>query len=416
MADSASTVVRATGDVTRLRVVCRNAVARSGSDNIQNWLAARGSAHAISSVSDRVDGSTAASTSSASLPRPCHANAWAKVSRASRSGSRASTASPSRSLSGRSPSRSASAAAATTTETGCGLSLSSASTASRSRSTTSLLGPGGQPFVQRGSSRMQILGGHLRARRVGVERMRRQHDVVDDGDRVGGLRSLHRVVACQRRQVGQRHRVGHGQELQRAKGVGGKRRDELPHRGIQPLAVHIRRVELDPRQHVVELQRRDRIRRALVGIDGDDQPHRTADGELVHQRRGQVVEQMRVVDDQQHTVGHRLAGGPKHRRRLAVVGDVDQVAHRRERYDAIGHRPGHPDGPAEAFARRTGHRRLARPDRRDNHRPAAVRDRRLDVLGCRLGRRGLPVDGHPPEFRVWPRRPCRTRLRWRCVP
>ena len=36
VADSASTVVRATGDDTRLRVVCRNAVARSGSDNIQN--------------------------------------------------------------------------------------------------------------------------------------------------------------------------------------------------------------------------------------------------------------------------------------------------------------------------------------------------------------------------------------------
>ena len=36
VADNASSVARAAGVVTRLRVVCRNAVARSGSDNIQN--------------------------------------------------------------------------------------------------------------------------------------------------------------------------------------------------------------------------------------------------------------------------------------------------------------------------------------------------------------------------------------------
>ncbi len=58
VADNASRVIWAAGEDTLFRVACRNAVARSGSDNIQNWLAASGSAHAISSVSERVDGST----------------------------------------------------------------------------------------------------------------------------------------------------------------------------------------------------------------------------------------------------------------------------------------------------------------------------------------------------------------------
>ena len=75
LADSASSVVWAAGENTLPRVANRNAVARSGSLSIQNWLAARGSAHAISSVSDSVDGSTSASTASASRPRPCHASA-----------------------------------------------------------------------------------------------------------------------------------------------------------------------------------------------------------------------------------------------------------------------------------------------------------------------------------------------------
>ncbi len=56
----------------RFRIVCRNAVARSGSLSIQNWLAARGSAHAISSGCDNWSGSTGgqhrAGFSSAALP------------------------------------------------------------------------------------------------------------------------------------------------------------------------------------------------------------------------------------------------------------------------------------------------------------------------------------------------------------
>ena len=75
VADNASRVVCAAGDDTRLRIVRRKAVARSGSDSIQNWLAARGNAHAINSGSDSAAGSTSASTSSASRPRPCHASA-----------------------------------------------------------------------------------------------------------------------------------------------------------------------------------------------------------------------------------------------------------------------------------------------------------------------------------------------------
>ena len=75
VADSASSVVRATGEDTLLRIVRRKAVARSGSDSIQNWFAARGNAHAINSSSDKSAGSTPASTASASRPRPCHASA-----------------------------------------------------------------------------------------------------------------------------------------------------------------------------------------------------------------------------------------------------------------------------------------------------------------------------------------------------
>ena len=46
VADSASSVSRADAPVTRRRMVARNAVARSGSESIQNWLAARGNAQA----------------------------------------------------------------------------------------------------------------------------------------------------------------------------------------------------------------------------------------------------------------------------------------------------------------------------------------------------------------------------------
>ncbi|CKQ49796.1 Uncharacterised protein [Mycobacterium tuberculosis] len=75
VAASASRVLRAVGSVTRLRVVCRNAVARSGSLSIQNRFAARGIAQAISSVSVNSAGFTAASTASASRPRPCQPSA-----------------------------------------------------------------------------------------------------------------------------------------------------------------------------------------------------------------------------------------------------------------------------------------------------------------------------------------------------
>ena len=75
VADSASRVSRAAVVLTRLRMFCRNAVARSGSESIQNWLAARGSAQAITWSSDSAPASTAASTESASRPRPCQASA-----------------------------------------------------------------------------------------------------------------------------------------------------------------------------------------------------------------------------------------------------------------------------------------------------------------------------------------------------
>ena len=195
--------------------------------------------------------------------------------------------------------------------------------------------------------------------------MGRKDLVVRHDDHVGVGRGLHRVLTGQRRQVGQRQRIDHRQEFQRPARFCGQRRDELADRRVQSLAVRARRVELDPRQHVVELQRRDRIGRALVGIDGDDQPHRAADGQLVDQRRGQMVEQVRIVDDQQQPVGDRLARSLQHGRRLAVVGCADQIAHRRERHDTIRNRPRHPGrGAADALRRRTGNRRLSR------HRPA----------------------------------------------
>ena len=75
VADSASRVIRAGGPLTRRRTVCRKVVARSGSDSIQNWLAARGSAQASTCSSDNAVGSTSASTWSASRPRPCQASA-----------------------------------------------------------------------------------------------------------------------------------------------------------------------------------------------------------------------------------------------------------------------------------------------------------------------------------------------------
>ena len=96
---------------------------------------------------------------------------------------------------------------------------------------------------------------------------------------------------------------------------------------------------------------------------------------------------MRVVDDQQQSVGNRLAGGPQYRRRLAVVGHLDQVAHRGERDDAVGHRPCHPGRrPAEALARR-GRATvvLPAPTGAMTTAPPRSRNRRLDLLGCRLG-------------------------------
>ena len=44
----------------------------------------------------------------------------------------------------------------------------------------------------------------------------------------------------------------------------------------------------------------DRLRARLAGPDGEDQPDRVLHGELVDQRGGDVVEHVRVVDEQQH--------------------------------------------------------------------------------------------------------------------
>ena len=94
-----------------------------------------------------------------------------------------------------------------------------------------------------------------------------------------------------------------------------------------------------------------------------------------------------------------LAGGPQHGRRLAGVGNLDQTAQRRERNHPIRHRPGHPGGgAADALARGSGHRRLARTDRPDEYRPAAFGHRRLEPFSRRSRRRGPPLDRHPPEF------------------
>lgn len=73
--DSASIVVLAAGLTTRLRTVRRNAVARSGSESIQNRFAAHGNAQAIRSPSSSAASSIPASTSSASRPRPCQPSA-----------------------------------------------------------------------------------------------------------------------------------------------------------------------------------------------------------------------------------------------------------------------------------------------------------------------------------------------------
>ena len=259
----------------------------------------------------------------------------------------------------------------------------------------------------------RLLLRHLRASRVDVQRMGRPHDVAVDGDGVGRPRppAPHRLPPTR---TGRPIAIGSvtARYSSTARTSAGSAATNSRTDASSCLRSSAAGSSSTRGNTLSSCSARDRIRRALVWVDGDDQPHRPADRQLVHQRRRQVVEQVCVVDDQQQPVGHRLASRPQHRGGLTVVGDVDQVAYRRERHDAIGHRSRHPGRRvAETLAGGPGNRRLARADPRDDHRPAAVPNRRLDVSGCRLGRHGLPVDGHPPEFRVWPRRPCRTRLR-----
>ena len=96
------------------------------------------------------------------------------------------------------------------------------------------------------------------------------------------------------------------------------------------------------------------------------------------------VEQMGVVDDNSRPSASDSAGRPQHRRRLARLGHLDQVAERGERDGAIRRRtvpspPGGRSGPRRSRPP-GGHRRLADPGGPDEHRAAAVPHRRFDVL------------------------------------
>ena len=68
--------------------------------------------------------------------------------------------------------------------------------------------------------------------------------------------------------------------------------------GGQPRVVVAGRFDIDAGQQVVAPERRDLLGHRPVGSDGDDHRHRSADRELVDERRGQPVEQVRVVDHQ----------------------------------------------------------------------------------------------------------------------
>ena len=89
----------------------------------------------------------------------------------------------------------------------------------------------------------------------------------------------------------------YGQILQDPMSRGGQCRDELLDLGGQPTVVVSGRLDVDAGQQVVAPESRYLVGYRRVGRDVDDERRRSADRQLVDQRGGQPVEQMRVVHD-----------------------------------------------------------------------------------------------------------------------
>ena len=172
-----------------------------------------------------------------------------------------------------------------------------------------------------------------------------------DDDGAGCLGLFDGVGPCKRGHVGERQRILDGQVLQHPMRARGQRRDELLDLSGEPAVFVAGRLDLDAGQQVVAPERRNLVGHRPVRRDGDDHRHRAADRQLVDERRGQPVEQMRVVDDQHAPVAQRLAGGPQHRRRLAGLGYLDQVTEGGERKRRRRRR--HPVDPGQPHASRS---------------------------------------------------------------
>ena len=223
--------------------------------------------------------------------------------------------------------------------------------------------------------------------------MRRTDAVLVDDDGAGRFGVGDGLTPRQRRHIVERQRIPDGQILQHPVRRARQRRDELLHQGGQPAVVVAGRLDVDPRQQVVTPQRRNLVGHRPVRRDRDDQLRRAADRQLVDQRRGQLVQQMRVVDHQQPAVAQRLPRVAQHGRRLTRARHIDQVAEGGERNRR--RRRGNPVDATELrrqpVRRRACQPRLADTRGTDQHRADPVSQRRFDRSEYRFGRRGHPL-------------------------
>ena len=118
-----------------------------------------------------------------------------------------------------------------------------------------------------------------------------------DNDCTAGLGLLDGLPPGKCAYVGKWQRILYGQILQDLMSRGGQRRDELLDLGGQPTVVVPGRFDVDAGQQVVAPESRYLVGYRPVGRDVDDERRRSADRQLVDQRGGQPVEQMRVVND-----------------------------------------------------------------------------------------------------------------------
>ena len=280
---------------------------------------------------------------------------------------------------------------------------------------------GGQPFRTTRFAVPAGPSGVIRCPdRVGVERMSRPHHVVDDGDRAARPRRpaprRHLPTPTGRPTASGRPPPGTPTPSRASAGSDATNsRTEASSRA----AVGVRRGELDARQQVVELQRRDRIR-ARPSSGSTVTISRTAP--LTASWYTSVADRLSSRCASSTISSSPSASDSRAARSTAAVlpcvGNLDQTAQRRERNHSVGYRPGHPGRrAAEAFARGSGHRRLARADRPDDHRPAAVPQpptRARSAAGP--GGAVLQSTGTRRSLGRGRARPGRTRLRCRCVP